>query len=288
MTPSGLQQKSNDYLRVERAIEFLARHVEEQPSLKALTDYMGVSEYHFQRIFTRWAGISPKRFLQYLTKEHAKKLLAEYSVEESALRAGLSSKSRLHDLMVTCEAMTPGEYRQQCRGMQITFGIHPTPFGECLIAVTPRGICKLSFIENGKTALAIAELQEEWSLAHFQRDEALTRPCVDAIFRAHDGAHKPVHLLLKGTAFQLKVWEALINIPNGALTTYESIARDVGSPAAVRAVGSAVGKNNLAWVIPCHRVIRKTGEWSHYRWGVQRKQAMIGWESAMNRREAGD
>lgn len=280
MTQSNLQQQSRDYQRVARAIDFLASNVEEQPTLKELTNYVGVSEYHFQRIFSRWAGVSPKRFLQYLTKEYAKKLLVDHSVEEAAMNSGLSTKSRLHDLMVSFEAMTPGEYKQQCLGMKITFGVHPTLFGECLIAVTQRGICKLSFIQNDQVDQAIAELYNEWALAHFSRDELATAPYIESIFCSNDGQDKPIHLLLKGTKFQIKVWEALINIPPGTLTTYETIAREVGSAAGVRAVGSAIGRNSIAFVIPCHRVIRKSGELSQYRWGVHRKQAMIGWESA--------
>lgn len=279
MMDDDMQQHSRDYQRVARTIEFLARRVEEQPSLWDITEHVGVSEYHFQRMFTRWAGISPKRFLQFLTKEYAKSLLADHSVEAAALAAGLSTKSRLHDLLVTCDAMTPGEYRQQGAGLTIAWGVHPTPFGQCLIAVTSRGICKLSFLEGDEAAPAVAELQAEWALATLQQDEALTRRYIDDLFQPAAG-RPPVPLLLKGTNFQLKVWEALISIPPGSLTTYENIARQVGSPQGMRAVGSAIGRNPVAFLIPCHRVIRKSGELSHYRWGVPRKQAMIAWESA--------
>lgn len=270
-----------DYGRVAAAIELIAAQREEQPTLRRLSQELGVSEHHLQRVFSRWAGISPKRFLQYLTKEHAKALLRQTNVLEAALCAGLSGTSRLHDLMVSCDAITPGELRSAGAGLEIRYGIHETPFGGCLLASTERGVCKLAFVDADDEERTLeAELRSEWSNAIITRDDAVTGDIAADVFARDFGARRPLHLLLKGTNFQIKVWEALLRIPPGGLADYGAVAEMVGAPGAARAVASAVAKNDIALLIPCHRVIRRTGDFSSYRWGPNRKRALIAWESA--------
>ncbi|MDX1696587.1 MAG: methylated-DNA--[protein]-cysteine S-methyltransferase, partial [Ketobacteraceae bacterium] len=253
-------------------------HAQEQPGLPQIAREVHTSEQHFQRVFSRWAGVSPKRFLQYLTKEHVKSVLSRSSVEEAAFATGLSTKSRVYDLMINCEAITPGEYQRQGNALDIRYGFHPTPFGECLIAITTRGICKLAFVAESRDRVA-QEFHNEWALASRRQDQQATAPFIAQIFDLAE-RRKPLHLLLKGTNFQIKVWEALLQLPMGELTTYGRIASQLENPKGTRAVGTAVGKNPVAFLIPCHRVIRQTGEIHRYRWGADRKQAMIGWEQA--------
>jgi AraC family transcriptional regulator of adaptative response/methylated-DNA-[protein]-cysteine methyltransferase len=280
--PMDYAQLSEDYARIEQAIRFLDEHAKDQPSLKDVADYLGLSEYHFQRLFSRWAGISPKRFLQYVTKEHAKQLLDQSgSVLTAAYEAGLSSTGRLHDLFVVYEAMTPGEYKQGGAGLTITYGYHPGIFGECLIAATQRGICSLQFIESGDRQAALEALQARWPKAAYYEDAQATQPLMRQVFALFEGGPvTPLHLHLQGTNFQLKVWEALLAIPAGLGVTYEDIAAIVKKPKAVRAVGQAVAHNPVAVLIPCHRVLRKIGDFGGYRWGVPRKQALLAWEAA--------
>ena len=273
-------QAVEDYARIEQAIIFLRQNFQRQPSLKEVADKIGLSEYHFQRLFSRWAGISPKRFLQFLTIEHAKQLLAQSkSSLEVTYDAGLSGPGRLHDLFVTCEAMTPGEYKQQASGLTIRYGFHPSPFGECLLAVTERGVCALNFVLDDGREAALAALKDSWAGATLIETPAETEPFAARIFDPvrHQQA---LPLVLKGTNFQIKVWEALLKIPPGAVVSYETVAASVGQPKAARAVGNAVGKNPVGFVIPCHRVIRKVGNVGDYQWGAPRKQAMLGWESS--------
>lgn len=274
------QSLSRDYQQVAKAIAYITDKANEQPTLREIASHVGASEHHFQKLFSRWAGVSPKRFLQYLTKEQVKKILLEDSVEEAAFSTGLSTKSRVYDLMVNCEAMTPGEYKRLGKDLIIQYGIHPTPFGRCFIAVTNRGVCKLAFLQEGDEQAIFQEFESEWQLASKTKNQAATAPFIEAIFSLAN-PNKPLHLLVKGTNFQLKVWEALIDMPLGKLTSYEQIAATIDNPNATRAVGSAIGKNPIAFLIPCHRVIRKTGEVSQYRWGTTRKQAIIGWEQAL-------
>lgn len=275
-------QMSEDYMRIEAAIHFLEQNFRQQPDLKTVADLIGLSEYHFQRLFSRWAGISPKRFLQFLTLEYAKNLLADsQSVLDTTYEAGLSSTGRLHDLFITYEAMTPGDYKKAGAGLAIKYGFHPSPFGECLLAVTGRGICGLSFIQDNNRAQALAELKVNWPKASFCEDQGYTRPFIEHIFAAdRPTRQKPLTLLLKGTSFQLKVWQALLKIPAGALVSYGDVADYIGQPGAARAVGSAVSRNPIGFLIPCHRVIRKMGLVGPYHWGTTRKKAMIGWEAA--------
>ena len=272
-----------NYHRTERALHFIDAQRRRQPALAEIAQAAGLSEFHFQRLFVQWAGVSPKRFLQFLTKEHALALLRRGAdVFTTSMEVGLSSPSRLHDLLVTVEALTPGEVRAGGAGVVIDYGFHPTPFGTCFLAATPRGLCTLHFI-HGERSDAIGQLALSWPRAQLRERPARTRAFAARIFFAQTNAalaSTPVPLVLRGTAFQLKVWEALLRIPAGAAVCYEHIAAHIGAPRAVRAVGSAVGANPVAFVIPCHRVIRKLGEFGQYAEGAMRKQAILGWEAA--------
>ena len=274
-------QLSEDYQRIEQAIRFLEANYLDQPELEEVAASIGLSEYHFQRLFTRWVGISPKRFLQYLTKEHAKHLLRRSGdLLETAYASGLSGPGRLHDLFVSTEAVTPGEFKQGGAGLEIRYGFHPTPFGQCLLALTPRGVCGLSFVEPGGEDAALAQMRARWRNAAFVHDPAGTQPVVAQIFRPAGQPAGPMALYLNGTNFQIKVWEALLRIPSGSVVTYADIALAIGMPDAARAVGSAVGSNPIAVIIPCHRVIRKDGSYGEYHYGSARKKAILGWEFA--------
>jgi AraC family transcriptional regulator of adaptative response/methylated-DNA-[protein]-cysteine methyltransferase len=250
--------------------------------LEDIARVVSLSPYHFQRLFKRWAGISPKQFVQFLTLEHARKqLTASRSVLDAAYETGLTSPGRLHDLFVSIEAVSPGEFKSRGAGLKISYGFHPTPFGECLLAVTERGVCGLGFVSSGSRARTLVDLRKRWKNASFTENLHATRPYLDRIFgRNGDGHRKPLTLLLRGTNFQLKVWEALLRIPSGSVTCYEDIALRLGKPKAVRAVGSAVARNPVAFLIPCHRVIRKIGIFGEYHWGRARKKAMLAWEAA--------
>ncbi|HNF93179.1 MAG TPA: methylated-DNA--[protein]-cysteine S-methyltransferase [Anaerolineales bacterium] len=268
------------YRLIEQAIQYIETNVHHQPELAEIASAVGLSEYHFQRLFTRWAGISPKRFMQFLTKEHAKQLLDKSeNLLEATHQTGLSSLGRLHDLFVNTEAVTPGEYKSRGAGIDIHYGIHLTPFGKCLVATTDRGICNLSFV-NASEGKAIDDLVAHWSHANMIEDYQATAPLVNRIFLGAQ-LDSPLKLHLRGTNFQIKVWEALLSIPTGALTTYEHIATTIGNPRAVRAVGSAVGDNPIAYLIPCHRVIRKSGEFGNYLYGSARKKAILAREFVM-------
>lgn len=273
---------TTDYQRVAQAIQFLEQNYQDQPSLDALAAQLALSPFHLQRLFTQWAGVSPKRFVQYLTAEHAKHLLANaHSVLDVAYETGLSSPGRLHDLMIATEAVTPGEFKQRGAGLQIAYGRHTTPFGDCLLAVTNRGICQLLFLTESGWEAAVTEVREQWSAANLVEDQAQTQPFFAQIFPTNGAApQRTLSLLLRGTNFQLKVWNALLQIPSGAAWSYEDVAQAIGQPSAARAVGNAVGANPIAYLIPCHRVIRKSGIVDAYRWGSTRKKAMLGWESA--------
>ena len=271
---------SRDYRRIERAITFIEQNRERRPGLAEISRAAGLSEFHFQRLFSRMVGISPKKYEQYLTKEAAKALLDQSeNLLDSSLDVGLSGPGRLHDLFVTCEAVTPGEYKSRGQGLDIRYGFHSPPFGEALLAVTDRGICALFFAGEGERPAALGRLREDWNNARCVQDRAATGGIVQRIFAPVSSAKGPLTLYLRGTNFQVKVWEALLTIPAGQLTTYERIARSIGRPGALRAVGSAVGRNPVAFVIPCHRVIRKSGEMGGYHWGVERKRLILAWES---------
>ncbi len=271
-----------DYSRIERAILFLEENYHRQPELREVAQSVHLSEFHFQRLFRRWAGISPKRFIQFLTLEHAKKLLGgSHSVLDATYDAGLSSPGRLHDLFVNIEAMTPGEFKAQGAGLRISYGFHPSPFGECLLAVTERGICGLGFIGAGGRAQTLRDFQARWPEARWEQNARLTQSYISRIFGGEkQNGNRPITLVLQGTNFQVKVWEALLKIPMGSVIPYEDLATRVCSARAARAVGGAVGKNPVAFLIPCHRVIRKAGGIGGYHWGAARKKAMLAWEAA--------
>jgi AraC family transcriptional regulator of adaptative response/methylated-DNA-[protein]-cysteine methyltransferase len=287
MMKTDLAQQSSDYRRIAEAIRFLEANYRQHPSLDEVADSVHLSKYHFQRLFKRWAGISPTRFMQFLTLEYAKeRLLESQSVLDAALDAGLSGPGRLHDLFVTFEAMTPGEYKKRGVGLEITYGFHGTPFGECLLAKTERGICALYFVQERDRSAVVEQLAQHWPLASLAEDPSQTRPLVDQIFAPRPTQQsRPFHLLLKGTNFQVKVWQALLSIPPGAMVSYQDIAAYVGQPNGARAVGGALAKNPVAYLIPCHRVISSAGKVHHYRWGTTRKQAMLGWEASHRAQE---
>ena len=277
---TDFHQLSEDYLRIEQAIQYLEKNANTQPELSALASAVGLSEYHFQRIFSRWAGISPKRFLQFITKESAKGLLTQSeNLLDTTYGVGLSSLGRLHDLFVSTEAVTPGQYKSGGAGLTIRYGLHDTPFGKTLIGTTERGICHLGFVGSSEGD-AIDTLVASWQQAKMIEDHKSTASLVEPIFDLSLRSNTPLHLHLRGTNFQLKVWEALLRIPPGAVTSYQGLAEQAGIPGASRAVGTALGRNPIAVLIPCHRVIRKLGDFGKYRYGSARKKALVGWEVA--------
>lgn len=283
MNATDSQTPSADYHRVERAIRFVADHASEQPELDDVARHLDLSPFHVQRLFTRWAGISPKRFLQFLTAERAKELLRDSeTVLDAAYELGLSSPSRLHDLLVTLEAATPGEWQVRGEGLEIRWGVHPSPFGDCLLAVTDRGVTGLAFVDD-EPREALGDLSRRWPRAEIVEDRKATAPWIERVFRPEtegtdDSAPLPVYV--GGTRFQVQVWRALMAIPDGRVVSYGDVARAVGKPTAARAVGQAVGANPVAWLIPCHRVLRSTGDFGGYRWGGTRKAAMLAWEGS--------
>jgi len=278
------EQWSRDYARIESALAFIEQNIEQRPGLAEAARSAGLSEFHFQRLFSRMVGISPKRYEQYLTKEAAKRLLQRSaSLLDASYEAGLSGPGRLHDLFVSCEAVTPGEFKTGGQGLAIGYGFHASPFGECLIAVTARGVCGLCFVPPGSRALALESLAKEWRNAAIAEDAAGTGRIARRIFSRSGprgrAAGEQLPLLLRGTNFQIKVWEALLAIPPGSVATYEAIARRIDRAGSARAVGNAVGRNPIAYLIPCHRVIRGSGELGGYRWGTGRKRLMLAWEA---------
>lgn len=271
---------SRDYDRIEQAIRYLEGHFRDQPELGELAAHVGLSQAHFQRLFQRWAGISPKKFLQCLTIEHAKERLRDSaSVLDATFDAGLSSPGRLHDLFVVLDAVTPGEYKSSGHRLEIAYGFHDTPFGESLVAVTERGICGMEFLGDDRDEIVAAFL-DRWSRAVVSNDARATSQIATQIF-TRDPNRQPTELRLftRGTNFQVQVWQALLRIPSGTVTTYGDLARRLGIEKASRAVGNAVGRNWIGYLIPCHRVIQSTGVAHRYRWGAARKKAMLAWES---------
>ncbi|HEY8508728.1 MAG TPA: methylated-DNA--[protein]-cysteine S-methyltransferase [Steroidobacteraceae bacterium] len=268
----------SDYELIEAAIHYLERNFRRQPELAEVARHIGYSEAHFQRLFRRWAGISPKRFLQYVTAEHARRLLSDSrSVLDVSYDVGLSGGGRLHDLMINVVAATPGEIKSGGLGLRIRYGFHPTPFGEAMLAMTDRGLCSLAFVQDGDRNEAVHELRARWPNAHLEEDAAASAHVAHQIFGDAPGE---ITLFLKGTNFQIRVWEALLRVPPCHAVTYEDIARTIGRPTAVRAVGAAIGQNPIAYLIPCHRVLRKSGVFGEYHWGSARKKALIAWECA--------
>jgi AraC family transcriptional regulator of adaptative response/methylated-DNA-[protein]-cysteine methyltransferase len=270
----------NDYERVANVIRFLDRHHTDQPDLNALANAVRLSPFHFHRLFSTWAGVTPKDFLQCLTLEHVKQLLRDdYNVFDTAIHAGLSGPGRLHDLCVTLEAASPGEMKTGGADIQVDFGFAETPFGEALIGETKRGVCHLTFVNGEGRTAARERLASEWPNAKLNRDDARAAELSVTIFTSQTStSQRPLRTFVRGTPFQIRVWRALLRIPSGSLTTYGRLAEAIGQSKAARAVGSAVGANPISFIIPCHRVIRETGALGNYGGGRVRKQVMVGWE----------
>lgn len=273
----------NDYERIAQIIRFLDGHQSEQPDLSSLARRAGLSPFHFHRLFSTWAGITPKDFLQCLTLAHARKLLqGGENILDTAFESGLSGPGRLHDLCVHLEAASPGELKSGGAGWTISCGYANSPFGKCFIAESPRGICHLSFAEDQNEKAVVAELQKDWPKARIRRDDSMAARWVSKIFIHPErvSPQQPLRAFVRGTRFQVRVWRALLQVKPGTLTSYSRLARSIGkTPSFARAVGTAVGQNPLAYLIPCHRVIRETGVFGDYHWGTDRKRAIIAWES---------
>ena len=267
-----------DYERIKKAIEFIQANFQQQPDLDAVAKEVYLSPFHFQRLFKEWAGVSPKKFLQYISLQHAKKLLHQHTVSDTAYETGLSGSSRLHDLFISIEGMTPGEYKNGGEQLQINYSFAETPFGKIIVASTTKGICHLAFADNENEALQ--QLQLQFPNATFRQVVDTIQQNALFIFTQDWKDLSKIKLHLKGTPFQIKVWEALLKIPMGDVSTYSGVANTINNPNASRAVGTAIGDNPVAFLIPCHRVIRSTGDFGQYHWGSIRKTAMIGWEAA--------
>ena len=274
---------SGDYEMVRRNLEFLRENWRDQPSLDELASHNGVSGAHLQRLFMRWAGLSPKAFLQALTIDHARKLLRDSaSVLDTAYEVGLSGPGRLHDLFVTHEGMAPGAYKARGHGLSIRHGFHDCPFGRVLLMATELGLCGLAFADAGGEPAALSDMMQRWPQANYVENAAATAPFVSRIFnREQWKSGQPLRIVFIGTEFETRVWQTLLRIPLGKATTYSDIATHIGKPAASRAVGSAVGRNPISFVVPCHRVLGKSGSLCGYHWGLTRKQAILGWEAGV-------
>jgi len=279
------EQEKTNYSRIAEAIGYINENFKTQPGLEEVAEKIHVSPFHFQRLFTEWAGVSPKKFLQYITVEHAKKLLKENQATlfDTAFETGLSGTGRLHDLFINIEGMSPGEYKNGGENLTINYSFAETPFGNILVASTPRGICHMSFADN--ETLALRSMQEMFPNASYRQMVDLAQQNVLYVF-THDWTRlNQIKLHLKGTEFQLKVWETLLKIPMGQLATYGNIAKQIQRPTASRAVGTAIGDNPVAFLITCHRVIQSSGVFGQYHWGSIRKTAIIGWEAARSSAE---
>ncbi|NQX43655.1 AraC family transcriptional regulator, regulatory protein of adaptative response / methylated-DNA-[protein]-cysteine methyltransferase [Pedobacter steynii] len=269
-----------DYHRIEKAIDYLKVNFKQQPSLEDVAAHVYLSPFHFQRMFKEWAGVTPKKFLQYLSIEYAKGILKDQqsTLFDAAYETGLSGTSRLHDLFIKIEGMTPGEYKNGGAQLQINYSFAESPFGSLIVAATPKGICYMAFADDAD--LAFQELQQLFPNAKYRQVLDMMQQNALYIFGKDWSRLQELKLHLKGTDFQIKVWETLLKVPVGELSTYSAIASAIDNPKASRAVGSAVGDNPVAFLIPCHRVIKSTGELGQYHWGSPRKTAMIGWEAA--------
>ncbi|MBR0558052.1 bifunctional helix-turn-helix domain-containing protein/methylated-DNA--[protein]-cysteine S-methyltransferase [Ciceribacter sp. L1K23] len=277
ITPEG-----SDYDTVRQVIEMLTLDYREQPSLETIAARLGQSPTQLQKVFTRWAGLSPKAFLQAVTLDHAKRLLGAEGMPllEASLELGLSGPGRLHDLFVTHEAMSPGEWKAKGEGLTIRYGFHPSPFGIALVMVTDRGLAGLAFADSGREPEALADMTSRWPAATYVADQGGTAPYATRIFDPSQwSCDQPLRVVMIGTDFQLRVWEQLLRIPLGKAVTYSDIAMRIGQPTASRAVGAAVGRNPVSFVVPCHRAVGKSGALTGYHWGLTRKRAMLGWEA---------
>jgi AraC family transcriptional regulator of adaptative response/methylated-DNA-[protein]-cysteine methyltransferase len=276
--PMKTTESGPDWTRMARAIRFLSENYLDQPSLDEAAAAVGLSPFHFQRLFTRYVGVSPKSFVGHLTLDRAKQELADgASVLDAALEAGLSGPSRLHDLTLKIEAMTPGDYARGGEGLIIDHGFHDSPFGRVLVMATEKGVCGLAFGDEGCDAATMADMRKRWPNAHYRENAARTGRIAAQIFE-HGGGALPLHLM--GTPWQIKVWQALLAIPSGRISTYRDVARAAGNAKASRAVGAAVGRNPISWLIPCHRVLASDGAITGYHWGTTRKRAMLALEAA--------
>lgn len=275
-------QLADDYKKIEKAIHFIENIFKSQPTLDEIADSVHLSKFHFSRIFKRWAGIGPVQFLQFITLDYTKKKLADSkNLLDTSLESGLSGPSRLHDLFVTFDAMTPGDFKKQGAGLNIDYGFCTSPFGECLMAITKRGVCHLGFVHKSNKSDALQQLFETWPGAVFSEKSKSIEPFLNQIFNLNKTKEsRPFNLLIKGTNFQINVWKALLQIPVGNMVSYQDIAEYIGRPKAFRAVASAIAINPVAYLIPCHRVISKSGKIHQYRWGSTRKKAIAGWEAA--------
>ena len=271
----------SDYERIAKAIHFVTNQVGQQPTLDEMATHVNLSSYHFQRMFTRWAGVTPKRFLQVLTVERAKKLLQEAKpILEVTHEVGLSSGSRLYDHFVSLEAVTPGEFKTQGSGLTIEYAVHETVFGSAFIAITPRGICKFSFPEESNAEQEIKDLVKRWPYAQLINSSKHTAEIIETMFALENDKERPLSLLVSGTNFQVSVWRALLRIPMGKVVSYSQVAASIGRPNSARAVGTAIGSNPIGFLIPCHRVIQQSGNLGGYHWGETRKHAIHLWEAA--------
>jgi AraC family transcriptional regulator of adaptative response/methylated-DNA-[protein]-cysteine methyltransferase len=281
--PGAQDAALRDYDSVRRAIAFISARWRDQPEIEAIADASGLTPDELHHLFRRWAGLTPKAFMQALTLDHAKGLLRDSaSVLDAALESGLSGPGRLHDLFVTHEAMSPGEWKAGGEGLTITYGFHPCPFGTAIVMNTPRGLAGLAMADNGKERGALNDMRRRWPKARYVEDFAATAATARRVFDSTLWRpEQPLRVVLIGTDFEVRVWEKLLTIPMGGLTTYSDLAAKAGSPKAARAVGAAVGKNPICFVVPCHRVIGKNGDLTGYHWGITRKRAMLGWEAAM-------
>ncbi len=275
-----------DYQRVKDVLSFISDNWRAQPSLEAIATHVKMSPDNLQRLFTRWAGLTPKAFLQALTLDHAKAMLKDsVSILDTSLDVGMSGPGRLHDLFVTHEGMPPGAYKNKGDGLAIRYGYHPSPFGIALVLTTDYGMCGMAFCDPGEEKAALADMMRRWPNAQYTEDSARTALFSALIFAAENwSVNEPLRITMIGTDFEIRVWETLLKIPVGKATTYGSIAHSIGKPKAARAVGAAVGRNPISFVVPCHRVIGKSGDMTGYHWGLTRKRAILGWESGVTMR----
>lgn len=277
------QTVASDYAHVKKALTFISRNWREQPSLEAIAAEVELSPSHLQRVFTRWAGLSPKAFLQALTLDHARTMLRDHaSILDTAYEVGLSGPGRLHDLFVTFEGMTPGTFKLRGKGIVFHYGFHPSPFGNALILTTSQGLSGLAFADEGDEATVLEDMKSRWPEASYVEHSALTANYANRIFNPENWKpNTPLKIVFIGTDFEIRVWESLLRIPLGKASTYSDIATHIGKPKAARAVGAAVGKNPISFVVPCHRVLGKSGSLCGYHWGLTRKRAMLGWEAGL-------
>jgi AraC family transcriptional regulator of adaptative response/methylated-DNA-[protein]-cysteine methyltransferase len=274
---------SRDFARIAKSIRYIATHFREQPRLATIADDAGLSEFHFNRLFRRWAGVTPKQYLAYLTGREARgEIINQSSVLDAAYAVGLSGPGRLHDLIVTLDGVTPGELKALGRGITIHYGFTETPFGEAVLATTERGLCHLAFIDSGEREKGLSELRTQWPNADLARDDTHARALANQIWGGAAKKPKELKLHVAGTNFQLKVWQALLDLGAHSRTTYSDVATVIGEKGSARAVGNAVSANPVGWLIPCHNVLRRDGGLGGYHWGEDRKRAILAWDSLQN------